>query len=61
MFLCQFCKSIMIIVDSRHSFTIINMNETPVPIGPIHSFHSYVNDKFVTRVYYDHNRSILVQ
>ena len=25
-----------------HRFTVININDTPVPIGQIHSFHSYV-------------------
>ena len=32
----------MIGVDFRHRFTAINKNDTPVPIGQIHSFHSYV-------------------
>ena len=31
-----------IIVDFRHRFTVINMNDTPVPIGQINLFHSYV-------------------
>ena len=31
-----------IVVDFRHSFTVINMNDRSVPIGQIHSFHSYV-------------------
>ena len=28
--------------DFRHRLTVINMNDTPVPIGQMHSFHSYV-------------------
>ena len=28
-----------IVVDIRHRFTVINMNDTPVPNGQIHSFH----------------------
>ena len=35
-------RSWTIIVDFSHRFTVINMNNTPVPIGQIHSFHSYV-------------------
>ena len=31
-----------IIVDVRHRFTVKNMNNTPVPIGQMHSFLSYV-------------------
>ena len=31
-----------IVVDFRHRFTVININDTPVPSGQIHSFHSYV-------------------
>ena len=30
-----------IVVDFRHRFTVVDMNDTPVPIGQIHSFHSY--------------------
>ena len=36
-------RSGTIVIDFRHRFTVINMNDTPVPIGQIHSFHSYVN------------------
>ena len=35
-------KSRTIVIDFRHRFTIISMNDTPVPIGQIRSFHSYV-------------------
>ena len=30
-----------LVEDFRHRFTVINMNGTSVPIGQIHSFHSY--------------------
>ena len=30
------------VVDFRHRLTVVNMNDTPVSIGQIHSFHSYV-------------------
>ena len=43
-------RSRTILVDFRHRFTVINMNDTPVSIGQIHSFHSLVkyNGKPVT-------------
>ena len=28
-----------IVADASHRFTVINMNDTHVPIGQIHSFH----------------------
>ena len=31
----------MIVVDFRFRFTVIDMNDMPVPMGQIHSFHSY--------------------
>ena len=31
-----------IIVDFCHRFTVISMKDMPVPIGQIHSFHSFV-------------------
>ena len=37
-----FYRSRMIEVDFRHRFTVINMSDTHVPIGQIHSCHSYV-------------------
>ena len=40
------------IVDSRHRFTVLKLNDSPVTIGEIHSLHN-VNDKSVTSVYYD--------
>ena len=31
-----------IVADFRHRFTVINMNDTPVPIDQIHSFQSII-------------------
>ena len=46
--------------DFHHRFTIINMNDMPVPIGRlyIHFIHVY-NGKPVTSVYSNHPGTIL--
>ena len=31
----------MIVADSRHTFTVTNLDDTPVPNGQIHLSHSY--------------------
>ena len=38
----QYYRSRAIVVDFRHRFTVSNMDNMPVPIGQIHSYHSYV-------------------
>ena len=53
-------RSWTIVVDLRHRFTVINMIDTPVPIGQTRSFHVY-NAKSLTEVYYDHPESIQVE
>ena len=40
--LCVCYSSRTIVVDFRHRFTVTSINDTPVPIGQIHLFHSYV-------------------
>ena len=35
-------RSRTIVQVIRHRFTVVNMNSTPVPIGQIYSFHSYI-------------------
>ena len=32
----------MFCIKKNPRFTVINMNDTPVPIGQMHSFHLYV-------------------
>ena len=42
-------------IDSRHRFTVLKLNDSPVAIGQIHSLpliHN-VNGKYVTPIYYD--------
>ena len=54
-------RSRTIVVDFRHRFTVINMNDTPVLLVKyIYFIHMY-NGKPVTEVYSDRPGTIIIQ